>query len=65
MRTIEIHAEIRNLNSLSLPDWRVAVVQPAALSRAGRFVSRRYRLEPHVAETVAYLAGLGEQEVRR
>lgn len=46
-------------------DWRVTVLQPQPLTRAGRFVSRRYRIEPHVAETIADLAGLGEREGRR
>ena len=43
-------------------DWRMTVLQPQALSRAGRFISRRYGLQPHIAETVAVLAGLGDKE---
>ncbi|UPJ78591.1 hypothetical protein IVB16_27470 [Bradyrhizobium sp. 183] len=46
-------------------DWRVTVFQPQVLTRAGRFVARRYRLEPHVAEIIADLAGLGDQGERQ
>lgn len=49
---------------IAIGDYRLAVVHAPTLSRAGRFVARRYRLEPHVAEIIADLAGLGDREGR-
>lgn len=40
----------------------VVVWSPA--SRAAHFVMRRYRVAPHIAETIAMLAGLGVGEER-
>ncbi|WP_407122850.1 hypothetical protein [Bradyrhizobium sp. STM 3561] len=46
-------------------DWRVAVMHAPTLSRAGRFISRRFGHHPHTAEVIAHLAGLGEREMRQ
>ena len=45
------------------PDWRHIVVRSPA-SRAAQFVMRRYHVAPHIAETIAVLAGLGVGEER-
>jgi hypothetical protein len=51
------------VSGLPLFDWRHVVVRSPA-SRAAQFVMRRYRVAPHIAETVAMLAGLGVGEER-
>jgi hypothetical protein len=38
-------------------DRRIVIVQPN--TQAGRFIARRYRLSPAVADLVANLAGIG------
>ena len=54
---------VNQVSGLPLFDWRQVVVTAPA-SRAGRYVMRRYRLQPHVAETVAQLAGFAGSEER-
>jgi hypothetical protein len=41
-------------------DCRDVVVRSPA-SRAAQFLMRRYRLEPHTADVIADLAGLGSE----
>jgi hypothetical protein len=51
------------ISSPPLFEWRHVVVRSSA-SRGAQFIMRRYRVEPHVAETIAMLAGLGVGEER-
>jgi hypothetical protein len=44
-------------------DWHHVVVRSPA-TRAAQFIMRRYRVEPHVAETITMVAGLGVGEER-
>ena len=46
-------------SGLHLFDFRRVTVQP--ITRAGKHLSRRYRLAPSIADTIAELAGLGER----
>lgn len=49
---------------------RIGVGHPSPITMGGRFVARRYRVEPALADLIADLAGLGadraalESEVR-
>jgi hypothetical protein len=45
----------------ALSPWPFVAVQPT--TAAGKFVARRYRVDPAVADLIARLAGL-EQEAR-
>ncbi len=47
----------QSVSGLPLFSWRVVVVQPA--TKAGQFVTRRYRVQPAFADLIASLAGLG------
>lgn len=42
-------------------DWPVVVVDPSPSTRGGSFVARRYRVDPAVADTIAAMAGLGQE----
>jgi hypothetical protein len=59
-RHISHRAPVRN-KTVDLPDlfsWRQAVVHAPA-TRAGLHLTRRYRVHPALADTIAGLAGLG------
>jgi chorismate-pyruvate lyase len=49
----------QSVSILPLFSWREALVQPG--TRAGRFVTRRYRVHPALADLIADLAGLGSE----
>lgn len=51
--------------SLPLFDWRQVVLQPSPATHAGLHVSRRYRIRPEIADTIACLAGLGASQEAR
>ncbi len=51
--------------SLPLFDWREVVIQPAPATRAGLHLTRRYRIRPAIADTIASLAGLGASQEAR
>lgn len=56
------HEEIQVSAGLPLFDWRPAVRNPA--TGAGRFLRRRYLINPAIADLVAELAGLGQEVAR-
>jgi hypothetical protein len=49
-------------HQLSLPlfDWREAVTQQVPITRAGLHLTRKHRIHPSIADTIASLAGVGE-----
>jgi hypothetical protein len=49
----------QSVSDLPLFSWRVTILRPS--SRAGMFVSRRYRVHPAFADLIANLAGLGSE----
>jgi len=49
----------QSVSTLPLSPWRSVVVRPS--TPAGRFVLRRFRVDPALADIVAGLAGLGSE----
>jgi hypothetical protein len=56
----------QSVSDLPLSDWRVVVVRPRPRpsTRAGRFISHRYGVDPGVADLIGRLAGLDGSEVQ-
>jgi hypothetical protein len=51
----------QSVPDLPLFDRRIVVVRPSPSTIGGRFIARRYRVDPAVADLIAALAGLGSE----